>query len=192
MKKLIATGALLLGVPTLASAQNADNPYRAEGYFFIAPIVSNTRDSFNPAYYGVVFPDGEPLPANFFLHVVGGVNTGFGGEVFVSTGLGLGAEVGYAGPDWSFSGGGAVGMVSPDVSYHFFQKKNRRRADPFATGGYSLYFGDRAATQNGFNVGGRRGGQTSCRALGGPEPGQHQLLPQFIYALRRLSRRYDV
>ncbi|MGD0223349.1 MAG: hypothetical protein ABSF71_13515 [Terriglobia bacterium] len=153
MKKLIATVAILLMVPTLAPAQNADHPYRAEGYFFIGPIVSNTRDVFNPAYAGVVFTDGEPAPANLFFHAVGGASTGFGGEAFVSGGLALGGEVGYAGPDWSFSGGSAVGIMSPDVSYHFFPKKCRR-VEPFATGGYSLYFGDRRATQSGFNFGG--------------------------------------
>lgn len=148
------TAGLLLAVPLVATAQDADNPSRGQGYLFIAPIVSNTRYVFNPACYGVVFIPGEPLPAYCNITEVGGVNAGFGGEAFVSTGLGLGGEVAYAGPDWSFSGGGAVGIVSADVSYHFFPKKNRRRFEPFATGGYSLYFGDRTATQNGFNVGG--------------------------------------
>jgi hypothetical protein len=154
MKRLITTATLLAIMPALASAQNADNPSRGQAYFFLAPIVTNTRYVVNPAYYGVVFTPGEPLPADLNFTEVGGVNAGFGGEVFAHKGLGLGAEAGYAGPDWSFSGGGAVGVVSIDASYHFFSKKNRRRAEPFATGGYSLYFGDRRAFQNGFNLGG--------------------------------------
>lgn len=153
MKKLIATVALLPMVPAWMWALDADNPSRGQGYFFIAPIVSNTRYVFNPAYYGVVFPPGKPLPADAFFHERGGANVGFGGEAFVSKGVGLGGEVGYAGPDWSFSGGGAVGMVSTNVSYHFFSK-NHRRIEPFVVGGYSLYYGDRTATQNGFNIGG--------------------------------------
>src|SRR5271157_6565092 len=103
MEKLTATVALLLMAPGMVSAQNTYNPYRAHGYFFIAPIVSNTRNIFNPAYYGVVFNPGEPLPANLFFHAVGGASIGFGGEAFVSNGLGLGGELAYAGPDWSFN-----------------------------------------------------------------------------------------
>ncbi|HEV2491598.1 MAG TPA: hypothetical protein VG204_00845 [Terriglobia bacterium] len=94
------------------------------------------------------------MPAECNITEVGGVNSGFGGEAFVFTGLGLGGEVAYAGPDWSFSGSGAMGIASGDVSYHFFPGKNRRRFEPFVTGGYSLYFGDRTETQSGFNVGG--------------------------------------
>ena len=146
---------MLLTVPALLSAQSANHSSRKQPYFFIASIVSNTKYVGNPAYYGVVAqPPGQPLPADFYVTKVGGVNTGFGGETFVSKGLGLGVEAGYAGPDWSFSGGGAVGAVSIDASYHFFGKKNHRRIEPFAVGGYSLYYGDRTATQSGFNIGG--------------------------------------
>lgn len=158
MNKLISTVALLLMAPACVSAQapaqDTDHPPRGQGYFFVAPIVSNTRYVFNPAYYGVVFPPGQPLPPDAFSHQRGGANVGFGGEAFVSQGLGLGAEVAYAGPDWGFSGGGAVGVASGDASYHFFPKMNHKRIEPFVTGGYSLYFGDRTATQNGFNLGG--------------------------------------
>ncbi|MGA9056508.1 MAG: hypothetical protein WB763_08375 [Terriglobia bacterium] len=159
MKILIATVALLLTVPPFIWAGNADgNSVQGQFYFFTAPIVSNTRYNVNPAYYGVVFTPGEPLPANYQLTAVGGNNTGFGGEVLINKGidkgLGLGVELGYGGPDWSFDWGDTVGVLSIDASYHFFGKKNRRRVEPFATGGYSLYFGDRTATQTGFNLGG--------------------------------------
>jgi hypothetical protein len=79
MKKLIAAVALLLTVPALASAQNADNPYPAQWCFFLAPIVSNTRYVFNPAYTGVVFTPREPVPPDLFAHLRGGANVGSGG-----------------------------------------------------------------------------------------------------------------
>jgi hypothetical protein len=84
---------------------------------------------------------------------VGGSNTGFGGEVLIHKGVGVGVELGYAAPNWSFDGNG-VGVGSIDASYHFFGNRSRKRVEPFATGGYSLYFGDRTATQTGFNLGG--------------------------------------
>ncbi len=150
MKKLISTTALLLLIPAWAPAQNADDPHHVQGYFFLGPIVTNSRNVFNPAYLGVVFPPGEPMPADLFTHERGGATAGFGGEVLVYRGLGVGAEVEYAGPDWSFGRNG-MGVGSVDASYHFLGKG---RVEPFAVGGYSLYFGDRTATQSGFNVGG--------------------------------------
>ena len=137
-----------------ALAQDADSPARAQGYVFIGPIVSNTQYMLNPAYYGVLFPIGTPPPSNLFFHQRGGVNAGFGGEFFVRKGLAVGPEFGYAGPDWSFGTGSAVGVGSIDACYHFFGKKNHRRIEPFVVGGYSLYFGDRTDFQNGFNLGG--------------------------------------
>jgi opacity protein-like surface antigen len=154
MKKLIAAAALLLVAPALVWAGNAGDSLQGQFYFFTAPIVSNTRYNVNPAYYGVVFTPGEPLPVNFYFTAVGGTNTGFGGEVLVHKGVGVGIELGYAGPDWSFDGNGAVGVGSLDASYHFFGNKSRRRVEPFLTGGYSLYYGQRTTTQSGFNLGG--------------------------------------
>ena len=157
MKRLIATATLLAIMPALALAQNADQPShgRAQAYVFIAPIVSNTRYEVNPNYYGVVFRPGDPVPADYYLsRGRGGVNTGFGGQVFVHEGLGVGVEFAYAGPDWGFGTGDAVGVGSANASYHFFGKKNRRRVEPFVTGGYSLYFGERTAFGSGFNLGG--------------------------------------
>ncbi len=155
MKNLTATAALLLLVPALASSQEVDHPSRGQGYIFIGPILSNTRYVFNPAYAGVVFPNGTPPPSNLFIEKRGGVNTGFGADFFHG-GLGVGFEAGYAAPDWSFGNNGynGRGVVSIDASYHFFSKKNHGRTEPFVVGGYSLYYGDRTATQNGFNIGG--------------------------------------
>ena len=115
MRKLIATVALLLSVPSLVRAGNADgNSVQGQFYFFTAPIVSNTQ-------YINVFNPPEPVTTKT---KVGGNNTGFGGEVLINRGidkgLGVGVELGYAGPDWSFDGGGAVGVGSIDASYHFF------------------------------------------------------------------------
>jgi opacity protein-like surface antigen len=154
MKVLIATVALLLTVSPLVRAEKGDgNSVQGQFYFFTAPIVSNSQYYFNPqaspACYAVLMP-----PANCYLTAVGGTNTGFGGEVLVRNGVGVGVELGYAGPDWSFSGNGAVGVGSANGSYHFFGNKGRRRIDPFATGGYSLYFGQRTTFKSGFNFGG--------------------------------------
>ncbi|MBZ5560941.1 MAG: hypothetical protein LAP13_00815 [Acidobacteriia bacterium] len=150
MRKLVATLGLLLLVPAMAPAQEAEHPSRGQGYVFLAPIVSNARYVFSPACYGVVFPPGQPPPADCFSHKRGGVNAGFGGEVFVYRGLGVGTEFGYAGQDWSFGSNG-IGVGSVNGSYHFSRQK---KAEPFVTGGYSLYFGDRTAVQNGYNLGG--------------------------------------
>jgi hypothetical protein len=149
MRKLIATVALLLSVPSLVRAGNADgNSVQGQFYFFTAPIVSNTQ-------YINVFNPPEPVTTKT---KVGGNNTGFGGEVLIGKGidkaLGVGVELGYAGPGWSFDGNGAVGVGSIDASYHFLGKKNRRKVEPFATGGYSLYYGQRTTTQSGYNLGG--------------------------------------
>jgi len=135
MKRLIATVGLLLMVSASALAQNADNLSHGQGYVFIGPAVG---------------------PSILWKETAVGVNAGFGGEVFVYRGLGVGTECGYASPKTSFNGDEAVGSTSFNASYHSydFRKKDRRGVEPFVTGGYSLYWGDRRATQNGFNLGG--------------------------------------
>jgi hypothetical protein len=70
MKELIATAGLLLVVPMLASAQNADHQYRGQGYLFVGQATNDVT-----------------------------ITAGFGGDGFVYKGLGLGAEVGYAAHD---------------------------------------------------------------------------------------------
>ena len=47
-----------------------------------------------------------------------------------------------------------MGVGSVDATYHFFGNKSRRRVEPFLSGGYSLYYGQRTTFQSGFNVGG--------------------------------------
>ncbi len=155
MKKLTAIVALFVVTPTWVPAQDAiKSTQKVQAYVFIAPIVSNSRYLVNPAYYGVVFKPGDPLPADFYLsRERGGVNTGFGGEMFLHKGLGAGVEFGYAAPEWRFGRIG-LGVGSANASYHFFGQNNGRRVEPFVTGGYSLYFGDRTAFQSGFNLGG--------------------------------------
>ena len=151
MKTLTLGLALLLMGPALVRAGN--DPIQGQFYFFTAPIVSNTQYYYNPhaspACYAMLQP-----PASCYLTGVGGTNTGFGGEVLARKGVGAGIELGYAGPDWSFSGNGAVGVGSANVTYHFFGNKSRRSIDPFATGGYSLYFGQRTTFESGSNFGG--------------------------------------
>jgi hypothetical protein len=153
MKILIATAALLLTVPPLARAGNADDSsVLGQFYLFTAPIVSNTRHYYTAqgttACYGVVF---EPQTCTFTA--VGGTNTGLGGEILSRKGIGVGVELSYAGPNWNFDSSG-LGVGSVDASYHFFGNKSRKGLDPFATGGYSLYYGQRTAFQSGFNLGG--------------------------------------
>lgn len=133
MKELIATAALLLMAPALASAQEADYQPRGQGYFYFGPAARVSPTTFFPGAGGVA------------------MTTGLGAEGFIYRGLGVGAEVGYAGPHWSFDSSG-MGVGSVDASYHFFPRKKNGRVEPFVAGGYSLYFGHGKA--NGFNVGG--------------------------------------
>jgi hypothetical protein len=121
-------------------------------YFFTAPIVSNTQYIYH--YFSSPACREGPPPASCWSTGSGGSNTGFGGEVLGRNGLGAGVELAYAGPDWSFSGSGAIGVGSANVSYHFLAYKDRKRIDPFATGGYSLYFGQRTTFVSGYNLGG--------------------------------------
>jgi len=90
---------------------------------------------------------------------------GFGGEVYVFKGLGIGAEVGVAGLDIRGNRNKMTGVGSADLSYHFFPKKIRGNAAPFVAGGYTVFFGHNTHTgtglwghkplmTQGFNVGG--------------------------------------
>lgn len=156
MKNLLPALVLALAFPASVLAQESAGSVHGEFYAFTAPIVSNTQYYFNPnaspACRGPLGP-GEQPPANCNLTAVGGNNTGFGLELLLHQGLGVQTELGYAGPDWSFSGDGAVGVGSVDAAYHFLGMKSRRRIDPFADGGYSLYFGQRTTFGSGYNLG---------------------------------------
>jgi hypothetical protein len=114
MKELIATIASLLMVPALARAQDAEHPYRGQGY--------------------VVYGFGTGLP-------IRGISTAridqfsAGGEGFLLKGWGFGAEVGYA----SWRGYGNTAWVASGVcSYHFGRQARRGRLDPFVLGGISF------------------------------------------------------
>lgn len=158
MKRLVSGLVLALWFPASVLAQKSDGSVHAEFYAFTAPVVSNTQYYFNPnasraACLGP-FQQGQQQPANCNLSAVGGNNTGFGLDLLLRHGLGVETEVAYAGPDWSFSGSGAVGVGSVDVSYHFLGAKGRKRLDPFAAGGANLYFGQRTVFHGGYNFGG--------------------------------------
>jgi hypothetical protein len=112
MKKPIATAALLLMVPALASAQSKDHPSRGQGYFFFG--LGNT----------------DCCASRVVKHV------GFGGEGFLGEGLGVGAEVGYA--HWGGSGLDAW-IASGDFSYHFRPSAPRGGVDPFVLAGGTMF-----------------------------------------------------
>jgi len=125
MKKLGLAVALLLTAPAWGRAENADRTIHGQGYLFIGPIATS---------YG---------------YEGGGLNTGFGGELLLTRDWGVGAELGYVGN----SQGPLLGMGSIDFTNHFLAEKHRSRVEPFASGGLSLYFGERNV-ESGFNLGG--------------------------------------
>lgn len=104
MKRLIATAGLLVVVPTFALAQNADHQYHAEGYAFAV------------------------CEAN-----VGGVGAGggYGGEVFIYKGLGLGGEFVKASPF-------GEDIISADV-YLGMPSTKKNKFEPFVSGGYTHF-----------------------------------------------------
>ncbi len=114
MKKLSMTAALLLLMPALASAQNAQHPYRGQGY----------------AFFGLGTGTKYQLPLPLFEHI------GFGGEGFLYKGLGFGAEAGYAHWGW---GDAQAWIGSVDPSYHFRRHAARGGVDPFVLGGFTLF-----------------------------------------------------
>jgi len=95
---------------------------RSHGYFFVAPGGTNGTAT---------------------LHLGGGVEGGLG------KGIGVGAELGALGPTRSFDD--VLGVFSANGYYHFF-RDDGRKADPFVTGGYTLFF--RSGTANLGNLGG--------------------------------------
>jgi hypothetical protein len=117
MKRLIVTTALLLMVPALGAAQEAEHSYRGQGYLFFGLGTA-------PGSSGLF--DGAANP--FFEHVGGG------GEGFLYKGLGFGGEAEYAhyGPD------GQAWIGSADFSYHFGRHAVRGKLDPFVIGGFSV------------------------------------------------------
>jgi len=134
MKRIIMTALFLLMVLASVSAQDTDHPPRGQGYAFIGA--------------------GSRLMSP---------TVGFGGEVYVYKGLGMGVEVGGAG--LTGNSNKMTGVGSADLSYHFFPKKLLNNAAPFVAGGYTVFFGHNTHTgtglwghkplaTSGFNVGG--------------------------------------
>ena len=78
------------------------------------------------------------------LHVGGGV------EGLIGDAVGIGGEIGFLGP-WAYFRDG-LGVMSVNGSYHFLPHQPGRRARPFVTTGYSLFFRDEHV--NLWNVGG--------------------------------------
>ena len=122
MRKLIFVILLAVLSPLAAAAQSKE--YRGQGYVFIAP--------------GMI--DGEVAT----LHVGGG------GEGLFYKILGVGAEIGYLGTIRELGNG--IGVLSPNVSFHFTNATRSGKFAPFVTSGYSLLFGDGVASA--VNIGG--------------------------------------
>ncbi len=129
MKTTIAIAIVMMMAPASAMAQNPDKSSRGEVYFFGGLFASKS----------IGYPS---VPA-------GGVNAGFGGDLFLDKRWAVGAEAGYANASNYYS----LGTGSIDLSCHFLGHQNRRKIDPFVTGGYSIYYGNRGAN-SGYNFGG--------------------------------------
>jgi hypothetical protein len=134
MKRLIMTTALLLMAATSAPAQDAEHPPWGQAYIFAGGATHSM-----------------------------GLTAGAGGEVYSSTGLGVGLEAGAGGLTTkgdSYYKAYYMGVGSADLSYHHFSKKIGGAASPFVAGGYTILFGHNAVLAgkdvktNGYNVGG--------------------------------------
>lgn len=122
MSKLIFVILLVVLLPFAAAAQSKER--RGQGYVFVAP--------------------GTTSEGGATLHIGGG------GEGLVYKGLGVGGEIGYLGAAQNLSGG--IGVLSPNVSYHFRNASRSGKFVPFVTSGYSLLFPSDAV--HAVNVGG--------------------------------------
>jgi hypothetical protein len=111
MKMLTMTFGLLLMAASLASAQNAEPPYRGQGYTYFS-LGSGTD------YAAVV------------------EQVGFGGEGFLCGGLGLGADAGFVHSGRGFA---RAWIGSVDASYHFRRRAARGQVDPFVFSGFSIF-----------------------------------------------------
>ena len=78
------------------------------------------------------------------------VNFGGGGEGFVKGGLSVGGEIAGYTPASRFDEG--FGILSANAGYHFLKASKSGKVVPFASGGYSLFFRNSAAS--GVNFGG--------------------------------------
>jgi hypothetical protein len=129
MKTLIATVALLLMVPALASAQDADHQYHGQGYWFFAGARSGTG-SFQSGSSTTSLPSWSTTASRQY---------GGGGEFLVDKGLGFGGELLSSTQSWE---GATLGtwIGSVNVSYHFGSSTKKRKLEPFVTGGYTFFY----------------------------------------------------
>ncbi len=100
------------------------------------------------SYYGYLSGGAGVTSAGTGLVSVAG-----GGEVFVhpsSGGLAIGGELAAIAPPTEPRE--VIGVLSPNLSWHFRAGHSPGRVEPFITGGYSLFF--RSGSLNGLNFGG--------------------------------------
>ncbi|HXX23580.1 MAG TPA: hypothetical protein VEO19_10560 [Terriglobia bacterium] len=127
MRRLIATVALLLALPILGAAQDADHDYHGQGYAFLA---------FAPAHLSLAVPGSATvgLAASTNAH-----QFGWGGEFLAYKGVGIGGEL--LSSTQPFEGSSLETWIgSVNVSYHFGSSRKKRVAEPFVTGGYTFYY----------------------------------------------------
>jgi hypothetical protein len=126
MRRLTGSVFLMLLLPLLAAAQSNDYS-KGHGYAYFAP--------------GFATAEGESIS---MAHIGGG------GEGFFTRNVGVGVDAGYLAPFESLGDG--IGTFSPNFVARFRAKSADNKVEPFATGGYTLFF--RSGTANGFNFGG--------------------------------------
>ena len=124
MRRAMQLALLMISLPLLGSSQTRDYS-NGLGYAFFSP--------------GVTSPG-----------TVTWAHMGVGGDGFFTKYVSAGAEVGYLTPIQNFSGG--IGTLSPNLVVRFRAKDEHNRLEPFATGGYTLFF--RTGHANGLNFGG--------------------------------------
>ncbi len=127
MSRVIGTIFLMICLPLLAAAQNAD--HKGQGYVYFAPGVG---------------------ALDFEAESEGTLHLGAGGEGFFTRNLGVGADVGYLAPFEAFSEG--LGTFSPNFVARFPSQSGSGKVEPFVAGGYTLFF--RSGIGHGFNFGG--------------------------------------
>jgi hypothetical protein len=114
----------------LASAQDADQQYHGQGYFFFAGAASSP-----------CFATGGSNSCSS-LERAGSTTAlqfGGGGEFLVGKGLGFGGELLSSRQSWE----GATldtWIGSFNVSYHFGSSTKKRKLEPFVTGGYTFFY----------------------------------------------------
>lgn len=111
--------------PPAKSTNTANDDRRAQGYVFFGPgATSGSSTTW--------------------------LNFGGGGEGFVKGGFAVGGEIGGFTPASNFDEG--FGILSANAGYHFLKASRSGKVVPFASGGYSLFF--RNAAASGVNFGG--------------------------------------